>query len=157
MKKNTLLLIAFLLLGHIALSQEFNDEITFIQEEFGMEKKQIVEAVMEIPENLSVGFWTTYEQYEAERKVLARERILIINEYLEKYNLIDEEIADALALRTLKNDADLSKLHSKYYKKFKKITTAKYAAKFFQLDTYIHNTIRNTIQQELPFIDEFYL
>ncbi|MCS5489988.1 hypothetical protein [Algoriphagus limi] len=155
MKKISLLFISFFLLGGIALAQDINDEITLIQAEFGMEKRQIVEAVMELPEPLTQGFWFVYQQYEAERQLLARERILIIEDYLDKYDVIDDEIANSLALSTLKNDAALSKLHSKYYKKLKKATTAKYAAKFFQLDTYIHNTIRNSIQQELPFIGEF--
>ena len=56
--------------------------------------------------------------------------------------------------RTLVNDQAFSQLHSKYYKKFKKKTSPIDAAKFLQIDTYIHNNIRNAIQQELPFIDE---
>lgn len=66
-----------------------------------------------------------------------------------------EEEADLLASLTLKNDLALSKLHAKYYKKFKKATSALDAAKFMQVDSYIHNTIRNAMQQELPFIGEY--
>jgi hypothetical protein len=51
----------------------------------------------------------------------------------------------------------LSKLHSEFYKKFKKATLALDAAKFMQVDSYIHNTLRNAMQQELPFIGEYKL
>jgi len=137
-----------------SMAQGVDDEITLIQASFGMDKKALVDAYMDLPEVVSPGFWTVYDQYEDERKLIARERIKIINDYLENFNDIEEDIADDLAKRTLKNDLALSKLHSAYYKKFKKVTTARDAAKFLQVDTYIHNTIRNAMQQELPFIDE---
>jgi hypothetical protein len=80
--------------------------------------------------------------------------IKIINDYLETYENLGEAEADALALRSLKNDIELAQLHETFYKKFKKETSALMAAKFMQIDTYIHNTIRNALQQELPFIGE---
>jgi hypothetical protein len=137
------------------LAQSVDDEITLIQAEFGMGKKQIVEAVMDLPDDIAPLFWTVYQQYEVERQLLNRERLLIINEYMENYDAITDELANSLATGILKNDEALAKLHSRYFKKFKKATSAKDAAKFLQLDDYIHNTIRNAMQQELPFIDEY--
>ncbi|MCR9084702.1 MAG: hypothetical protein NXH89_19880, partial [Cyclobacteriaceae bacterium] len=135
-------------------AQSIDDEITLIQAEFGMGKKQLVEAYMDLPESVANSFWSVYQQYEAERQLLARERLLIINDYLESLDSIGEDEANSLAKRTLNNDLALSKLHKTYFKKFKKATSAKDAAKFLQIDVYIHNTIRNAMQQELPFIDE---
>ncbi|MEN2281195.1 hypothetical protein AAGF08_03590 [Algoriphagus sp. SE2] len=131
-----------------------DDEITLIQSAFGKDKKMLVEAYMDLPESIAPGFWSVYQSYEENRKLISRERLKIINEYLEKFETLNEEQADDLAKRTIKNDSDLSKLHAKYYKKFKKVSSALDAAKFLQIDTYIHNTIRNAMQQELPFIGE---
>jgi hypothetical protein len=155
MKKFTLLFLMGFSIGNLAFAQDINDEITLMQAEFGMGKKQLVEAVMNLPESVSPGFWIIYQQYEGERQILARERILLINEYLSKYDIIDNNIADSLTKSILKNSAARTKLHQKYHKKFKKVTTARDAAKFLQLDLYIHNTLRNLTLQELPFIDEF--
>ncbi|MFC5624691.1 hypothetical protein [Algoriphagus winogradskyi] len=155
--KKALLISGFLILISFQTSfaqSELEDEITIIQSAFGMDKKQIIEGYMDLPESVAPGFWTIYQAYEAERTLLARERMNIINDFLTEYEIIGEEEADNLAKRTFKNDLELSKLHSAYYKKFKKATSAFDAAKFMQIDTYIHNTIRNAMQQELPFIDQ---
>lgn len=138
-----------------AVAQSLSDEISLIQEAFGKDKKVIVQEILDLDERKAAAFWPIYEAYETERKVLSKERFLIISDYLTRYSMIGEIEADNLATRTLKNDQALSKLHMKYYKKFKKEVSALDAAKFLQLDTYIHNTIRNVIQQELPFINEF--
>ncbi|AWW31605.1 hypothetical protein DN752_16565 [Echinicola strongylocentroti] len=131
-----------------------DEEIQLIQDEFGMEKKTLIESYMDLPESDQAAFWHVYQAYEDERKSIARERILIANEYLDNYATLDEEEADNLAKRTLSNSLKLTKLHSKYYKKFKKATSAMDAAKFMQVDDYIHSTIRNAMQEELPFIGE---
>ena len=131
-----------------------DDEITLIQAEFGKDKKMLVDAYMDLPESVAQGFWTIYQEYEDARKSLSRERMKIINDYLNEFDSIGETEADDLAKRTIKNDQKLANLHAKYYKKFKKVSSALDAAKFLQVDTYIHNTIRNLMQQELPFIGE---
>jgi hypothetical protein len=148
---------AFILLLSVQVSyaqSTIDDEITLIQSTFGMDKKMIVEGYMDLPESVAPGFWTIYQSYEVNRQELARERLMIINDFLTEYDQIGNDEADELAKRSLKNDLALSKLHSSYYKKFKKATSALDAAKFMQIDTYIHNTIRNAMQQELPFIDQ---
>jgi hypothetical protein len=153
MVKSYCLFLFFLLLSGLSFSQGIDDEITLLQAEFEMDKKQLIEAYMDLPESLAVGFWKVYRQYELERQMLSRERMLIINEYLEKVDSLDDETADDLALRTLRNDMKLSKLRKDYYKKFKKATSEKQAARFLQVDIYIHNTIRNLMQEDLPFIN----
>lgn len=154
--KKVLLIAAGLLMLAIQpiISQTIDEEISMVQDAFGKDKKTIVEAAMELPADMAPKFWAVYDEYETARLANGRERIKIINDYLESYENLGEAEADALALRSLKNDIELSHLHETYYKKFKKETSALIAAKFMQIDTYIHNTIRNALQQELPFIGE---
>lgn len=155
MKKLIIIPLLLFTLGLAPLfAQSVDDEITLIQSAFGKDKKQIIDGYLNLPETVSPAFWSIYQAYEENRKELARERLMIINDFLADYETIGNEKADDLAKRTLKNDLALSKLHSSYYKKFKKATSALDAAKFMQIDTYIHNTIRNAIQQELPFIGQ---
>ena len=65
--------------------QNLDDEVTLIQSAFGMDKKMIVDAFMDLPESVSQGFWTVYKEYEESRQELSRERIMIINEYIKEY------------------------------------------------------------------------
>ncbi|GGF18050.1 hypothetical protein [Echinicola rosea] len=145
-------LLFFPVLVHAQMTAD--EEIQLIQAEFGMEKKTLIENYMDLSETDQPAFWHVYQDYEDERKAIARERILIANEYLDNYSTLDEDEADNLAKRTLSNSLKLTKLHAKYYKKFKKATSAMDAAKFMQVDDYIHSTIRNAMQEELPFIGE---
>ncbi|WP_200976034.1 hypothetical protein [Echinicola sp. 20G] len=150
------LLLAFALLAPFFTQAQVSedDELQLIQAEFGMDKKKLIDAYMDLPESVSPSFWTIYQAYEEDRKAIARERIMLMEEYLEKYEALDEETADDLAKRTLQNTLKRDKLHASYYKKFKKATSAIDAAKFLQLDDYIHSTIRSAMQEELPFIGE---
>ena len=125
-----------------------------MQEAFGKDKKKLIESYMGLPPEKAAAFWAVYDQFEIARKAISKERIMIINEYIEKYTHIGDAEADALATRSLKNDEALNKLYTSYYSKFKKATSAIDAAKFMQIEFYITNTIRNVIQQELPFVGE---
>ncbi|WP_194777836.1 hypothetical protein [Pararhodonellum marinum] len=144
----------FVLLPFFAHAQSIDGEIAMIQSAFGMEKRALVSNYMNLPESSSNAFWSVYQAYEEERQSISRERIKIINDYLEKLDNLGEIEADALATRTLKNDQALARLHAKYYKRFKKATSSLEAAKFLQIDNYIHSSIRMALQENLPFIGE---
>ena len=137
-----------------SLAQTVDDEIKLVQEAFGKDKKTLIESYTQLSPEKAAAFWPIYDAFEVERKEITKERILIINEYIEKFTHIGDAEADALATRSLKNDAALNKLYTSYYSKFKKATSAMDAAKFLQVEFYITNTIRNVIQQELPFIGD---
>lgn len=145
----------FLLFPMISMAQTtLDEEIQLIQAEFGLTKKKLIEQYMDLPENMQPSFWMVYEQYEEERKSIARDRLVIINDYLDNFENLDDTKTDELAQKTIKNDIQMSKLHAKYYKKFKKATSPFIAAKFLQVDNYIHSTIKLSTQETLPFIDE---
>lgn len=137
-----------------SFAQTVDEEIKLVQDAFGKDKKSLIEAYMGLDGDKAAAFWPVYEAFETERKTITMERILIINEYIEKFTHIGDAEADALARRSLKNDAALNKLYSSYYSKMKKATSAMDAAKFLQAEFYITNTIRNIVQQELPFIGD---
>jgi hypothetical protein len=148
----TLALFAINIAGSFA--QTVDEEIKLVQEAFGKDKRTLIESYMELSPEKAAAFWPIYDAFEIERKEIGKERIMIINEYIEKYTHIGDAEADELMTRSLKNDAALNKLYTSYYSKFKKVTSAIDAAKFLQVEFYITNTIRNVIQQELPFVGD---
>ncbi|WP_026965918.1 hypothetical protein [Algoriphagus terrigena] len=154
--KKLLLVAVMLFSAGIAgsFAQTVDEEIKLVQEAFGKDKKTLIESYMGLSPEKAAAFWPVYDEFEIARKEIGKERIMIINDYIEKFTHIGDEEADALAMRSLKNDAALNKLYSSYYSKVKKATSAIDAAKFIQIEFYITNTIRNVIQQELPFVGD---
>lgn len=153
--KTSLFLIAVLFsLPILGIAQSVDDEIALIQAELGMEKRAFVEQYMELSDQEAGAFWSVYQKYEDERRAIAKERLKLINDYLEKFETINEEELETMVKRRLKADASMSKLHSKYYTQFKKATSATTAAKFLQLDDYIQTTLFLALLDGLPFLGE---
>jgi hypothetical protein len=152
MKTKLFSILILVALPLISNAQQINDEIKLIQSAFGMEKRALVEQYMGLPADS--GFWPVYEAYEVERRALMKDRILIINEYLEKLPTLSDSDADRLALKAMKNNASLTGLTAKHYKKIKGAIGSLNAAKFVQLENYVQSTILLAISEGLPFIGE---
>lgn len=154
MKKTLVnVILCFLVLG---VKAQTNDEIAFFQNIWGMEKRAIVEAYMEglTPEEAST-FWTEYDAYEAGRRELGIERVMILSDYAENYASLNEDIARDLVHRTSANNIAIQKLLKKTFTKMSKAVGAVQAAKFVQLENYFLTAIQMTILEGIPFVDEF--
>lgn len=154
MIKRSLLPFALFLLPLVINAQTLEDDISYIQNIYGMEKRKLVTEYMKIPESMATAFWTTYDNYEAARRDLGRKRLKILNEYSEQYASLTEEKADQLAKDMLANNVQFQKLYQTYYTTFKKATSALMAAQFIQLETYLQNSIWTEVQAEIPFLGE---
>jgi hypothetical protein len=138
----------------MAVAQVNKEEVAVIQSAFGKEKEELVKKYMAIPVELDAAFWSTYDQYEEERKGLGREKIAIIDEYVKNYESLDDKKASELMTRKLKLGELYGKMQKKYFDAMAKIIGGRSAAKFFQLEDYLENIIRLGIQESIPFIDE---
>lgn len=151
--KKTVFILIFCWCGH-AYGQAANEDLAVIQTVFGKEKKAVVEQYMQLDSSRSSAFWQLYGAYESNRRELSRERLVILHDYANAYNQLDDKTALSLAERTISNDMAYDKFHKRYLKKFTKIIGGRNAAKFFQLEGYFQNAIRSSILDEIPFIDE---
>jgi hypothetical protein len=138
----------------VAAAQSNKEDIAMIQSMFGKAKKDLVTQYMTIPADKAPAFWKTYDEYEAERTELGRERIKLIEDYANAYTALDDKTSDALMNRKMKWLNSYGKLQKKYYGRVSKVIGGAQAAKFFQLEDYIENNIRLSIQESIPFIDE---
>lgn len=135
-------------------TQSITDEIQFVQNLWGMEKKTIVKDYMQLSDVESAAFWNVYDAYSEEKKELLATRIGIIKEYSQNYLNLTNDKADGLSKRIFKNDIKLSKLQQKYYNKLKKATSPLTASQFMQLENYMQTLIRSQVQEDIPFIGE---
>ena len=152
--KNLFSLFVLLSLSAVTFAQSNKEDIEIIQNMFGKQKKELIQVYMTIPEDKKAGFWTLYDQYETDRKLLGKERFALIEAYANDYATMDDKKAGDLMNRKLKWTADYAKLQKKYYDSMSKIIGGLQASKFFQLEDYLENNIRLYIQESIPFIDE---
>ena len=142
------------LVAPVVYAQDYNSEIEFFQSAYGLEKKSIVENFMSLSGESATAFWTAYNEYEAERQSLGKTRLAVLKDYAEQYESITNDQADDLMLRALANRASREKLLKKYYKKIKKVTDAKTATQFIQLETYLGAAIQYALLESIPFVGE---
>lgn len=130
------------------------DEIQLIQSAYGMEKRAIVEQYMKVTEGEKDNFWKLYEEYEVARKAYGQKRVKNIVDYANNYATLTDEKAAELAKASLANQMEFTKLQQSTFAKMSKAMTAKRAAQFMQLESYLENVIRLKISDGIPFIGE---
>jgi hypothetical protein len=153
MKKLIVLSMAFIFSASL-FAQSNKEDIDLIQSIFGKEKKELVQVYMTIPEAQAAKFWTLYDTYEDARKKLGKERIALIEAYATNYETLDNKKATELVTKKLAWADKYTKFQQSYFTKFSAVIGGLQAAKFIQLEDYIENCIRLSIQEDIPFIGE---
>ena len=154
MKKLFTLLIAVFLGLQFGSAQSDVEEIDFIQSLIGAEKKSVVADFIQVPMAAKDGFWKLYDEYEAERKSIGKDRIALLKEYAEKYDGITAEETDDLLARAQKIRNSNNKLIDSYHKKIHKVAGSKAAAQFYQLESYLQAAIQVELVNNIPLIGE---
>jgi hypothetical protein len=152
--KHGLLVISFVLFAFAGMAQTNKDDLQILQSTFGKEKAELVKAYMAIPAEQDAAFWSLYDKYEEERRAIGRNKASLIEEYAKAYESLDDKKATELWSKKFKIADDYSKMQKKYYDSFSKLIGGRKSAKFFQLEDYLENIIRLSIQESIPFIDE---
>ena len=152
--KKVIISFAVIMLSTSMFAQSNKEDIDLIQSIFGKEKKELVQAYMTIPEAQSAKFWSLYDVYETARKKLGQERIKLIEAYATHYETLDSKKATELTTKKLAWTDKYTKFQQAYLTKFSAVIGGLQASKFIQLEDYIENCIRLTIQEEIPFIGE---
>ena len=150
MKKLSIFLVLFLSMGTL-IAQTSDEEIDYIQAMFGMEKRAAVKDFIVLKDSEKEGFWKLYDEYEIQRKVYGKERIVLLDQFTEKYEtMTDEEslvwMKSVISLRD-KNE----KLIASYYKRMLKVCSPSAAMRFYQIESYILAGIRFQILENVPF------
>ena len=133
-------------------AQTQQEEIDYYQSIFGMEKKLVVAAFLDLEENDP--FWSVYNEYEQGRKELGQKRFKLIVDYAENYDNLTDEKTDELVKTNQDIRNSTTKLLNKYYKKVKKVSGSKTAAQFYQIENYFIIAITAQIYSTIPLVGE---
>ena len=152
--KKYLLIIAVIFMASFAHAQSNAEEVDLIQAAFGMAKKDIVSAFVQPSATQSDAFWDLYDAYETQRKVLGKQRIVLLEQYAEQYESLTSEQAGEWTTKALALQKETDKLISTYYKKVKVATDGLVATQFYQVESYILTGIRMELLDGIPFVQK---
>jgi hypothetical protein len=158
MKLKTSLLIMFLAGSTYATysqtpasySQTSDAEADAIINLLGVQKKEAVNRLVEVSGKDSVAFWKIYDQYQAENKKTAKQRLQLYEGTASAYSNMTPAVADSLASLYFTNRVDQENTLQQYYKKIKAATNAVVAFQFYQAEVYLLTQIRAQIMQQIP-------
>jgi hypothetical protein len=138
----------------LSMAQSNTEEVEYFQSIFGSEKKLIVSSFIKLEGEAKESFWALYDEYEAERKELGKNRVAMLEKYAENYDGMTDAQADETITAVMKQMKSLNKLIDSYYKKMKKASGSTAAAQFFHLEHFFLSAIRVSILDNIPLIGE---
>lgn len=130
------------------------DEISYIRDALKAEKKDLVKEYMALSDEEAAKFWPLYDEFQAQRAGLTKERLQLIKDYGAQYKMLTDDQAKSLVKRAIKNDKANLKLKEKYFKKISKKISPLKAAQYIQMEDYFQTLVRYEIQDAIPFIGE---
>ena len=154
MKKLIKSIAIFVLAIQLGQAQSNVEEVDFIQSIIGGEKKEIVGDFIQLEGASADAFWGLYDAYEAERKALDKNRLNLLEKYVNEYEGISDIETDEIVSEAQKLSSGSEKLINSYYKKIRKASGSKAAAQFFHLENYFQALTRTTILENIPVIGE---
>lgn len=147
-----LLITAALFMASFAFSQSNKDEMALMQAAFGMDKQSVVAEFVKPSPAEKDAFWKVYDEYEAKRKELGKQRIALLEEYADKYLTMSGVDADAWTKKVISLQKKTDDLIADYYTKVKKVSDGVVATQFYQIENFILVAIRAQILQNVPFL-----
>ena len=150
--KKIILVAICALLTLVTKAQTQAEDLKYLQNMFGMEKKQVVAERMKISEAESAKFWKLYDEYELFRSEISDKRAENIQQYVKNYTNITEAKADELLKNTFEINDEIAKLWQKTYKTMSKELSAKIAGQFIYLEMYFEAIGRQKLAESIPHI-----
>ena len=114
------------------------------------QKVAILTEVMGFTEAEDKAFWPIYREYDLEMAKLGDERTAMIEEYVNSYSKLTDEIADRLATRALDLEARRQAVKAKCYQRVKAAMAPRTAVRFLQVEHQLLLLIDLQISALLP-------
>jgi hypothetical protein len=128
------------------------DELKYLQDMFGMDKKHFVAERMQISKADSAKFWTLYDEYELFRSEIGEKRANNVEQYVDNYAKITDKLSDEIVKTSFEINAEFSKLLQKTYTTMSKELSATKAGQFLYLEMYFEALGRVKLSEIIPHI-----
>lgn len=130
------------------------DELKYLQNMFGMEKKQLVAERMKISDADAAKFWKLYDEYELFRSEIVEKRANNIQQYAKSHLNITDDQANELLKTTFTLNTEINALWQKTYQSMAKELSPQQAGQFIYLEMYVEALGRMKLSEMLPHIGQ---
>jgi uncharacterized membrane protein len=110
----------------------------------------IITEIMEFSDADAATFWPLFRDYDFELSKLGDTKFHLISDYINNYDDITDEKADALMSSAFSLEEQRAELKKKHFDIIKKALSARTAARFFQVENQMQQVVDLQISANLP-------
>jgi len=136
-----------------AATEEPASNMELVRDAIRAQKKLFIAENMQMSETDAKSFWPVYEEYQGQMKTVNDRSIKLIENYADNYLAMTDEIADKIMDEYLAIEQERVKQQKNYFPKFRKVLTARQAARYFQLENKIQAVAEFDLASQIPLID----
>ncbi len=153
MKKLKNLILAVLVLFSVQLfaqTAEYETEAELVESVVGKARKDFVVDMVDIPNDKTEKFWKIYNDFEEDRRDLARDQVKRVNDYLSMVGMATEKQEGKFMNKVFSDRKKYEELMRKYYRKLDNEVSSKTAIQFFHVQEYINAAVDTYMYENLP-------
>ena len=136
----------------VLCAQTQADEVELVKSLLQTGKKAIIADNMGFTEDESKAFWPVYDEFQQLKQKLNERTIKIIKDYMDSYETITNEKAEALLKEYLAIEKERTDLKSSFLPKFTKVLPAKKVARYYQIENKLDAIVKYEFAKEVPLV-----
>jgi len=129
-----------------------DQQAALLRRDIRSEKKQIIAANLKLTDQEAEKFWPIYDKYTSELMKINDGKYELIKQYAKEFDTMTDERLDTSVKKWLELDQAVTQLRVKYLPTFRKSTSAKCTARFYQLDRRIGQLMDLQIASKIPLV-----
>jgi hypothetical protein len=127
--------------------------VELMRQDIKTQKVAVVTEAMQLSDEQGAAFWPVYRQYQLELDKITDERIALIKDYADHFEMMTDEKASELAEWSFRLQEERLQLRKRFYGEFEAAVGAIAAAKFMQVDNALTMLLDLQIAASLPLIE----
>jgi phosphate uptake regulator len=145
------LMAAASVLSAAATDDNIDTYLQLLRSDIRSQKTKILAEAMDFSEAESKAFWPVYREYEVEQAAIGDERAQLFKDYAAAFHTMTDEKAEEIMRRSFALDKRHTELRERYFDRFEKATSARTAARFYQIEAQVDALVYIRFAAEVPF------
>lgn len=125
--------------------------LQLLRSDIRSQKTKILAEGMDLSQEESRAFWPVYREYELELAKIGDERAELFKDYAASYHSMTEAKAEEITRRSFALDRRHTELRERFFDRFEKATSARTAARFYQIESQVDALVYIRVAAEVPF------